>query len=128
MKKAVGTLRLDLAQFREMEVFTQFSSDLDDATKNQLTYGQGLMKMLVQPQYKPYSLHQQVIILLSSLAHSMQNIEMDDIYRFNQELLAGFESEYASICASIDSNGVFTEEEKETIVKYAKDFAEKFYV
>ncbi|MCQ2530669.1 MAG: F0F1 ATP synthase subunit alpha [Lachnospiraceae bacterium] len=128
MKKAVGTLRLDLAQFREMEVFTQFSSDLDDATKNQLTYGQGLMKMLVQPQYKPYSLHQQVIILLSSLAHSMQNIEMDDVYRFNQELLAGFEREHASICDSIDSNGIFTEEEKDTIVKYAKDFAEKFYV
>ncbi len=128
MKKAVGTLRLDLAQFREMEVFTQFSSDLDDATKNQLTYGQGLMKMLIQPQYKPYSLHQQVIILLSSLAHSMQKIEMDDVYRFNQELLAGFEREHAAICNSIDSNGVFTEEEKETIIKYAKDFAEKFYV
>lgn len=128
MKKAVGTLRLDLAQFREMEVFTQFSSDLDDVTKNQLTYGQGLMKMLVQPQYKPYSLHQQVIILLSSLAHALQHIKIDDIYRFNQELLAQFEKDHRNLCQSIDENGIFTEEEKETIVTYAKNFAEKFYV
>ncbi len=53
MKKAVGTLRLDLAQYREMEVFTQFSSDLDDATKRQLAYGQGLMRLLRQTQYAP---------------------------------------------------------------------------
>ncbi|MCQ2512774.1 MAG: F0F1 ATP synthase subunit alpha [Lachnospiraceae bacterium] len=128
MKKAVGTLRLDLAQFREMEVFTQFSSDLDDVTKNQLTYGQGLMKMLVQPQYKPYSLHQQVIILISSLAHALQHIKIEDIYQFNQELLAHFEKDYRDLCQSIDDKGIFTEEEKETIITYAKNFAEKFHV
>ena len=53
MKKAAGAIRLDLAQYREMEVFTQFASDLDDTTKRQLTYGQGLMEMLKQDQYHP---------------------------------------------------------------------------
>ena len=57
-KKATGSLRLDLAQYREMEVFTQFSSDLDDSTKEQLHYGQGLMRILRQKQYHPLSMHQ----------------------------------------------------------------------
>ena len=72
MKKAAGTLRIDLAQYREMEVFTQFASDLDDQTRAQLEYGQGLMRMLRQPQYKPKSQHEQVITLVMALAHTMQ--------------------------------------------------------
>ena len=67
MKKATGTLRLDLAQFREMEVFTQFSSDLDDSTKNQLLYGKGLMRVLRQKQYSPYSGAEEVILLVCAL-------------------------------------------------------------
>ena len=128
MKKAVGTLRLDLAQFREMEVFTQFSSDLDDATKDQLAYGQGLMHMLIQPQYQPYSQHQQVIMLISSLAHSMQHIHPDDIHRFNLELIEGFEASHAQICSRIDDEGSFTDADKDVIIRFAKDFAERFYV
>ena len=62
-KSAAGAIRLDLAQYREMEVFTQFSSDLDDATKRQLAYGQGLMRLLRQPRYAPLSQHQQVVVL-----------------------------------------------------------------
>ena len=128
MKKAVGTLRLDLAQFREMEVFTQFSSDLDDATKDQLAYGQGLMHMLIQPQYHPYSQHQQVIMLVSSLARSMQHIHPDDIHRFNQQLIEGFEASHAQICSRIDEEGSFTDADKDVIIHFAKDFAERFYV
>ena len=60
MKSAAGAIRLDLAQYREMEVFTQFSSDLDEVTKRQLVYGQGLMRLLRQRQYHPLNQHQQV--------------------------------------------------------------------
>ena len=127
MKKAVGTLRLDLAQFREMEVFTQFSSDLDDATKEQLAYGQGLMHMLIQPQYNPYSQHQMVVMLISALSRAMQNVRPDDIHRFLTELTAGFERTHAAICHRIDEEGDFTDADKDMIIRYAKEFAERFY-
>ena len=74
MKKAAGAMRLDLAQYREMEVFTQFSSDLDEATKRQLTYGQGLMRLLRQKQYHPLTQHEQVITLVAALNHVLQDI------------------------------------------------------
>ena len=69
MKKAAGAIRLELAQYREMEVFMQFSSDLDDATRRQLAYGQGLMQLLRQEQSHPYSQHAQVLLLVSALGH-----------------------------------------------------------
>ena len=69
MKKACGSIRIDLAQYREMEVFTQFSSDLDDATKAQLAHGRAIMELLKQPLCHPLSLHEQVITLCLSLIH-----------------------------------------------------------
>ena len=87
MKKAAGGIRLDLAQYREMEVFTQFSSDLDETTKRQLTYGQSLMRLLRQPQYHPMSQHDQVITLVSALHHVMQDVPLDDMGRFHTELI-----------------------------------------
>ena len=126
MKKAVGSLRLDLAQYREMEVFTQFSSDLDDATRDQLAYGQGLMQMLVQPQYMPYSQHQMVVILISALAHAMQRVPEEDVLRFNRELISRFEIEHSAICEKIDREGDYTDTDKEMIISFAKEFAEKF--
>ena len=70
MKKAAGTIRIDLAQYREMEVFTQFSSDLDDTTKEQLQYGKGLMELLKQPLCNPMSLAEQVITLVAATVYS----------------------------------------------------------
>ena len=74
MKKAAGALRLELAQYREMEVFTQFSSDLDEVTKSQLTFGQGLMELLKQAQYHPMKRAQQVILLIAALNPANRNI------------------------------------------------------
>ena len=74
MKKAVGTLRLDLAQYREMEVFTQFSSDLDEETKNQLAYGQSLMYILRQGRSSPLSQAQQIITLVTAMARIYQKL------------------------------------------------------
>ena len=70
-----------------MEVFTQFSSDLDDETKRQLVYGQGLMRLLRQRQYHPFSQHEQVVILIAALGHVMEQIPIDEIDDFRAQLL-----------------------------------------
>ena len=76
MKKASGSIRIDLAQYREMEVFTQFSSDLDDATKAQLAYGGCLMELLKQPLCNPLSLHQQVITLWTATHKKLVHVSV----------------------------------------------------
>lgn len=125
MKTAAGAIRLDLAQYREMEVFTQFSSDLDETTKRQLVYGQGLMRLLRQPQYSPYSQHQQVILLVTALGHVMQNIPAAAINAYSKKLLAHFETAEAELCAEIDKTGKLSPEQREQILHTAKAFVEQ---
>lgn len=120
MKKAVGALRLDLAQYREMEVFTQFSSDLDDATKNRLRYGQGLMRILRQPQYRPYNLHQQVIILVVAMNQLFIDVPLNEINDKIYEILQHFDNKEASLCSRIDGAGKLSDEDKERILEVAK--------
>ena len=124
MKSAAGAIRLDLAQYREMEVFTQFSSDLDDATKRQLAYGQGLMHLLRQPQYAPFSQHQQVIILTAALSHMMQDVPLDELDGFRRELLAFMEAEDADLCRRIDVTGLMTRDDREELLAQVKRFLE----
>ncbi|MDY3303608.1 MAG: F0F1 ATP synthase subunit alpha [Clostridia bacterium] len=122
MKKSAGTIRLDLAQYREMEVFTQFASDLDDATNAQLHYGQGLMEMLKQPQYSPLSQHSQVIILNCALAHKFINTEKEKIGTLLKQMIAYFEENAYDLCVNIDSKGIITDEDKERILKTCDKF------
>ena len=126
MKKSAGSLRLDLAQYREMEVFTQFSSDLDEATKNQLIYGQGLMLLLRQNQYSPLSQHQQVVLLLAALAHTMQKIPLAELADYRTALLRAEEEQNGEILRSIDRTGVFSEEERAQLIQTAEAFAEAY--
>ena len=126
MKKAAGGIRLDLAQYREMEVFTQFSSDLDEATKKQLNYGQGLMRLLRQQQSKPFSLHQQVIILISATAKVMVDIPVEKILQFREYLLDSFEADEKSICDRIDGTGIFSDDDKEYIIEKAKEIRDRY--
>ncbi len=125
VKKAAGTLKLDLAQYREMEVFTQFSSDLDEITKRQLIYGEGLMRLLRQPQYKPYSQHQQVILLVSALGHLFEPIPVDKINRFADDLLAHFDSREAALCRKIDETGQLPDNVRERILDITKEFVKE---
>ena len=125
MKKSAGGLRLDLAQYREMEVFTQFSSDLDETTRRQLLYGQGLMRMLRQPQYHPLKQHEQVIILNTALNHLLQGLPVETIGDFLSELLELFHTRYAELCQRIDFTGVLEPEDKETILAAAKELLAK---
>ncbi len=126
MKSAAGAIRLDLAQYREMEVFTQFSSDLDEATKRQLRYGQGLMRLLRQPQYAPLSQHQQVILLVSSLGHVMQDIPLNQLETFRKELLSYIEEEAPDFCSRVDLTGQLSAEDREEILLLARRFLEAF--
>ena len=126
MKKAAGTIRLDLAQYREMEVFTQFSSDLDETTKKQLTYGQGLMRLLRQPQSNPFKPHEQIILLVSATAHLLQDVPLDDIARFREELLEYYHEEENSLCERLDRTGQLSDEDKSDIIEISKKFAENF--
>jgi len=122
MKSAAGTLRLDLAQYREMEVFTQFSSDLDDATRRQLAYGEGLMRLLRQQQYHPMKLHEQVITLVAALHHVMQDIPLGEINRFQEELLRHMEQACPELCLRIDREGTLAPEMREEIITQAEAF------
>ena len=126
MKTAAGTLRLDLAQYREMEVFTQFSSDLDETTKRQLTYGQGLMRLLRQPQYAPFSHHRQVVILTAAMAHIMQDIPLDKIDKFREGLVGFLEEEAADLCRRVDMTGKLSEEDKEELVDLGRKFLSEY--
>ena len=125
MKKSCGSLRLDLAQYREMEVFTQFSSDLDEATQRQLTYGHGLMYLLRQPQYKPYSQHQQVILLTVALSKYFMDVPVKEIQDEIKALLEYFEVSHPDICDRIDSTGRLEDDDKQAIIGYAGEFKDK---
>ena len=122
MKKAAGAMRLDLAQYREMEVFTQFSSDLDETTKRQLTYGQGLMRLLRQKQYHPLSQHEQVITLVAALNHVLENIPAEVISDAQHEMLAWFEEQDAALCQRIDSTGLLSDDDRQQIIDLARTF------
>lgn len=128
MKKAAGSLRLDLAQYREMEIFTQFSSDLDETTKKQLAYGQGLMHLLRQPQNNPFKPHEQVIILVAATAHIMQDIPVDNIGDFRTKLLAHFHEEEDALCKQIDSTGQLSDDDKQNIIDIANKFRESYVI
>ena len=122
MKTAAGAIRLDLAQYREMEVFTQFSSDLDDLTRRQLAYGQGLMRLLRQPQYHPMKQHEQVILLVVALHHTLQDLKVQEVDQFRRDFLAYMEERAADLCRRIDRSGKLSQEDQDQILQMAKDF------
>ena len=122
MKSSAGALRLDLAQYREMEVFTQFSSDLDEVTKRQLTYGQGLMRLLRQPQYHPLSQHRQVITLTAALSHLLQDIPAKEMKDAQMALLTFAEAQDPALCQRIDETGKLPPEDKEAILALTRRF------
>ncbi len=125
MKKAAGAIRLDLAQYREMEVFMQFSSDLDETTKRQLRYGQGLMRLLRQQQYHPYKQHEQVLLLTAALGHAFLDVPVDKIQQTSRALLDAAATDLSELCQKIDQTGETTEEDRKTLLDYAVKFVQK---
>ena len=125
MKKASGSVRIDLAQYREMEVFTQFSSDLDEATTAQLKYGSCLMELLKQPLCSPLSLHQQVITLCVATHKLMVDVEKKEIKKYQKDLLEYFDNVYPEIGKEIETTKQLSDELVEKIVKAAEEFRDK---
>ena len=125
MKKASGAIRLDLAQYREMEVFMQFSSDLDEMTKRQLRYGQGLMRLLRQAQYHPYSQHEQVILLTAALGHVFADVKTEKIPSVSRAMLDAAATEIPDICEKIDRTGQTDDSDRKAILTFAKGFVSK---
>ena len=128
MKKAAGSIRLSLAQYREMEAFTQFSSDLDESTKQQIIYGQGLMRLLVQNQHQPMKQHEQVITLTVAQEHIMQEVPLAQINDFQKRMMAAAEEQLPGICRSIDRDGVLSDSDREEVIRTAKRFAEDYRI
>lgn len=122
MKKAAGSLRIDLAQFREMEVFTQFSSDLDDETKASLTYGKGLMELLKQPLCHPLSLSDMVVSLVAAIGHKFMDVEPKKIKAFQSGLLEFVNAKYPELVATIEKDQVLTDELREEILAATDEY------
>lgn len=122
MKKAAGSLRVDLAQFREMEVFTQFSSDLDEETKASLNYGKGLMELLKQPLGHPMSLAHQVITLVGAIGKKFVNVPADKIKEYQGDMLGYFMDNCSDIVDEIQNGKTLTDELRDKILKAIDDF------
>ena len=125
MKKASGSIRIDLAQYREMEVFTQFASDLDDITKQQLKHGHALLELLKQPLGKPLQLNQQVITLHLANKGYFDDVELKSVKKFQNDLLAWFDLQHADICEAIQTGGQLTDELKKQIDEAAEAFKQQ---
>lgn len=121
VKKSVGSLRLDLAQYRETEVFTQFSSDLDEVTRKQLKYGQGLMRLMRQPQSTPYSATDEAILLTAATAGAFLNVPAEEIYSVAQKFLNYVKTE-TGIKSLINGGDCYTDEIKAAILQAAREF------
>ena len=122
MKKAAGSIRIDLAQYREMEVFTQFSSDLDAATKEQLEYGSGLMELLKQPLGHPMSMHEMVITLCAARNKVLLGIPVKEVKKFQMDMLNYFATVHPEISEEIEQTKALSDELAAKIVETAKEF------
>lgn len=122
MKKAAGSLRIDLAQFREMEVFTQFSSDLDEETKAGLTYGKGLMELLKQPLGHPLSLADMVFTLVGATGRKFVDIPTEDTKKFQNKMLAYMNENYSQLVNTIEQEKVLEDGTREQILEAIDEF------
>lgn len=122
MKKAAGSVRIDLAQYREMEVFMQFSSDLDAVTMQQLQYGKGLMELLKQPLEHPMSLHEQVITLCSATNKLFLDIPVSGLKDFQAKLLAYMDEKHPEIGNEIEQMKSLSDDLVQRIISAVKEY------
>jgi F-type H+/Na+-transporting ATPase subunit alpha len=122
MRQVAGTLRLDLAQFRELQAFAQFGSDLDKATQAQLARGQRLTEILKQPQYQPMDVEKQVLVIWAATNGYTDDIPVEDIRRFETGLLAFVENSHPGLLADIADKKILTDEIKAGLKQVLEDF------
>jgi F-type H+-transporting ATPase subunit alpha len=122
MKQVAGTLRLDLAQFRELQAFAQFGSDLDKATQAQLARGQRLTEILKQPQYQPMDVEKQVLVIWAATNGYTDDIAVEDVRRFETELLKFVENSHPGLLADIAEKKSLTDDIKAGLKQVLEDF------
>ena len=126
MKKVAGTIKLELAQYREMEVFSQFASDLDQVTQRLLARGERLTELLKQPQYSPMSVEDQVIAIFSGVRGHLDKIDVNQINRFEGQLLEHIRSSHPEIINAIKETGDLDESTDAKLDQVVSDFVKTF--
>ena len=126
MKSVAGTLRLDLAQYRELEAFAKFGSDLDKATLAQLTRGERMVEILKQNQYVPMNVEKQVAIIYGASKGHLDNLNIEDVASFEIGLFEYLDANAADVLAAIVAEGKITDEIGEKLEKAITDFKTGF--
>ena len=117
MKKVAGSIKLELAQYREMAAFAQFGSDLDVSTQKLLNRGSKLTELLKQNQYSPLTVAEQVVSIFTGVSGYLDNIELNQIKKFESELLEKVKNDHSEILESINSSGKLEDEIKNKLVE-----------
>jgi F-type H+-transporting ATPase subunit alpha len=128
MKKVAGSLRLDLAQYRELAEFARFGSDLDKSTIAQLTRGEKMVEILKQDEYVPMPIEKQVLIIFIATKGLLDDVPTAELKRFEQEFSAFMDSDYPDIVRELAAKLQISDEINEQIVKAATKFKEKFVI
>jgi F-type H+-transporting ATPase subunit alpha len=126
MRRVSGRLRLDLAQYRELEAFSAFASDLDKASRAQLDKGVRLVELLKQPQYSPYSVVEETIVIWAGTTGQLDDVPVGDVRRFEQEMLEWLKRHRSDVLTSIESTGQLTDDNVESLQSGLNEFKELF--
>lgn len=126
MKQVAGTVKLELAQFREMEAFAQFGSDLDAATQKLIARGQRLVELLKQPQYSPLQVQEQIIGLFAGVKGYLDKIKLSDVTRFEKELLSHFYNSHKEVIEAIRKEEKISDDLDKKLHQIIGDFVKVF--
>ena len=126
MKNVTGSLKVDLAQYRAMEAFAMFASDLDAASRQQLSRGQRLMELLKQPQYSPFPVEEQVASIWAGTTGRLDPVPVPDIRRFEAEFLDYLRREHSGILSGIRESGTFDDDTDTALTDAYDGFARQF--
>jgi F-type H+/Na+-transporting ATPase subunit alpha len=126
MKQVAGSIKLELAQFREMEAFSQFGSDLDESTKQLLERGKRLTEILKQDQYAPFQLEEQIISIFAGVNGHLDKVEVAEITRFEKELLKAIKKDKPKLMKEIQKEQKISDSIKDELNKYLENFVAKF--
>ena len=124
MKSVAGSLRLNLAQYRELESFAQFGSDLDQATQQQLRRGARLVELLKQGQYSPTVVEKQVVSIFAGIHGHLDDIEVKDVQRFESEFFSYLENRHQGLLDDIRTKKILDDSLRSTLTGALKDFKE----
>ena len=126
MRQVAGTLRLDMAQFRELAAFAQFGSDLDKSTQAQLNRGQRLVEVLKQPQFRPLRVEQQVLMIFAGTNGFLDPIPVDEVGKYEQEMYRFFETRKAALLNTLAEKKQFDDALKAEFMAALKEFADVY--